>query len=42
MAHDECEHLLDQLSDYIDGDAAAAAGGALEGFVVNEDGCAVA
>ena len=24
MVHDECEHLLDQLSDYIDGDAAAA------------------
>ncbi|HRW50957.1 MAG: zf-HC2 domain-containing protein [Caldilinea sp.] len=24
MAHDECEHLLDELSDYIDGEAAAA------------------
>ena len=24
MAHDDCEHLLDQLSDYLDGDAAAA------------------
>ncbi len=24
MAHDECEHLLDELSDYIDGEAATA------------------